>query len=110
MSRVLDPRSLGRTGLRVSPVCVGTSPFGMPSHYGYSVEAGRAVATVLAAFDSPITELRGRGTRRLWVVGNGTSYHSALHASGRGTFGTSRARARACATGVAVWEQRRELP
>jgi hypothetical protein len=23
----------------VSPVCVGTSPFGMPSHYGYSVEA-----------------------------------------------------------------------
>jgi D-threo-aldose 1-dehydrogenase len=29
----------------------------MPSHYGYSVEPARAVATVLAAFDSPITFL-----------------------------------------------------
>jgi D-threo-aldose 1-dehydrogenase len=29
----------------------------MPSHYGYSVEPARAVATVLATFDSPITFL-----------------------------------------------------
>jgi D-threo-aldose 1-dehydrogenase len=57
MNRTLDPRQLGRTGLRVSPLCVGTSPFGMPTHYGYSVEPARAVATVLAAFDSPIAFL-----------------------------------------------------
>jgi D-threo-aldose 1-dehydrogenase len=57
MTRVLDPRQLGRTGLWVTPVCVGTSPFGMPGHYGYSVEPARAVATVLATFDSPITFL-----------------------------------------------------
>jgi len=54
MTRVLDPRQLGMTGLWVTPVCVGTSPFGMPSHYGYSVEPARAVATVLATFDSAI--------------------------------------------------------
>ena len=57
MNPTLDPRPLGSTGLLVSPVCVGTSPFAMPSHYGYSVEPARAVATVLAAFDSPITFL-----------------------------------------------------
>ena len=57
MTRVLEPRQLGRTGLQVTPVCVGTSPFGMPVQYGYSVEPARAVATVLATFDSPITFL-----------------------------------------------------
>ncbi len=57
MTPVLEPRQLGRTGLRVTPVCVGTSPFGMPTHYGYTVEPARAVATALAALDSPITFL-----------------------------------------------------
>ena len=57
MSRILEPRRLGRTGLQVTPVCVGTSPFGMPGHYGYSVEPARAVATVLATFDGPMTFL-----------------------------------------------------
>jgi D-threo-aldose 1-dehydrogenase len=57
VSAALDPRPLGRTGLRVSPLCVGTSPFGMPTHYGSVVEPARAVATVLATFDSPITFL-----------------------------------------------------
>lgn len=27
-------------------------------------------------------ELRARGVRRVWVIGNGTSYHSSLHATG----------------------------
>jgi D-threo-aldose 1-dehydrogenase len=41
----------------VTPLCVGTSPLGMPGHYGYSVEPDRAIATVLATFDGPITFL-----------------------------------------------------
>jgi D-threo-aldose 1-dehydrogenase len=57
MSPVLEPRALGRTGLRVTSLCVGTSPLSMPSHYGYSVEPARAIATVLAAFDGPINFL-----------------------------------------------------
>lgn len=57
MSRALEPRALGRTGLQVSSLCVGTSPLSMPSHYGYSVEPARAVATVLAAMDGPINFL-----------------------------------------------------
>lgn len=57
MSRALEARQLGRTGLEVTSLCVGTSPLSMPSHYGYSVEPARAVATVLAAFDGPINFL-----------------------------------------------------
>ncbi|XVU27713.1 aldo/keto reductase [Actinoplanes sp. CA-054009] len=38
---------LGRTGLRVSEICVGTSPLAnMPFLYGYEVPEDRAVATV----------------------------------------------------------------
>jgi D-threo-aldose 1-dehydrogenase len=54
MSTAFGPRQLGRTGLEVTPLCVGTSPLSMPSHYGYAVEPARAVATVLAALDGPI--------------------------------------------------------
>ena len=51
-------RSLGATGLAVSPVCVGTSPLAsMPGLYGYEVDAASAVATVLAVFDSPLNFL-----------------------------------------------------
>jgi D-threo-aldose 1-dehydrogenase len=57
MSIALDPCALGRTGLQVTSLCVGTSPLSMPSHYGYSVEPTRAVATVLAAMDGPINFL-----------------------------------------------------
>jgi len=46
---------LGQTGLAVSPICFGTSPLAsMARLYGYAVDEERAVATVLAAFDSPI--------------------------------------------------------
>ena len=51
----LVPRELGRTGLEVGPLCVGTSPLAsMEQLYGYEVMADRAVATVRAVFDSPV--------------------------------------------------------
>ena len=49
-----DRRPLGRTGLQVSPVCIGTSPLAsMPALYGYEVAGDRAEATILAALRSP---------------------------------------------------------
>ncbi len=49
-----DRRPLGRTGLRVSAVCIGTSPLAsMPSLYGYEVARERAEATILATFHGP---------------------------------------------------------
>jgi len=53
-ARPADRRLLGRTGLSVSPVCIGTSPLAsMPALYGYEVAEERAEATILAAFRSP---------------------------------------------------------
>jgi D-threo-aldose 1-dehydrogenase len=50
----LDRRPLGRTGLQVSPVCIGTSPLAsMPEHYGYEVGEQRAEATVSATLRGP---------------------------------------------------------
>ena len=52
---ITSPRGLGGTGLAVTPICFGTSPLAsMARLYGYAVEEEQAVATVLAAFDSPI--------------------------------------------------------
>jgi D-threo-aldose 1-dehydrogenase len=49
-----DRRTLGRTGLRVSPVCIGTSPLAsMPEHYGYEVGQQRAEATIRATLRGP---------------------------------------------------------
>jgi D-threo-aldose 1-dehydrogenase len=49
-----DRRPLGRTGLDVSPVCIGTSPLAsMPALYGYEVAEERAEATILATFRGP---------------------------------------------------------
>jgi D-threo-aldose 1-dehydrogenase len=57
----VDPaarRPLGRTGLAVTPVCVGTSPLAsMPGLYGYTVDADRAEATIEAVLDGPINFL-----------------------------------------------------
>jgi D-threo-aldose 1-dehydrogenase len=54
----LSLRELGGTGLAVTPICFGTSPLAsMAFLYGYAVEEERAVATVLAAFDSPVNFL-----------------------------------------------------
>jgi D-threo-aldose 1-dehydrogenase len=53
-----DRRLLGRTGLEVSPVCVGTSPLAsMPEHYGYEVDQRRAEATISAVLRSPVNFL-----------------------------------------------------
>ena len=46
-------KELGTTGIRVTPLCVGTSPLGgMSSIYGYDVDEDRAVATVRRALQS----------------------------------------------------------
>src|SRR5919206_3440116 len=49
------PRPFGRTGLAVTPICIGTSPLAsMPALYGYAVDAERAEATVEAVLDGPL--------------------------------------------------------
>lgn len=46
---------IGRTGLAVPPLCFGTSSLGdMPNTYGYSVDEGRAKATIEAILDGPM--------------------------------------------------------
>lgn len=48
-------RPLGRTGMRVTPLCVGTSALGnFPTQYGYEVSADQGIATIKAALESPI--------------------------------------------------------
>jgi D-threo-aldose 1-dehydrogenase len=58
---VTDPssrRPLGRTGLSVSPVCVGCAPLGdMPATFEYSVSERRAFDTLRAVFGSPLNFL-----------------------------------------------------
>lgn len=52
----LRTATLGRTGLTCSVLGAGTSPLGSMEHlYGYAVEKQRAIDTVLAVLDSPIT-------------------------------------------------------
>lgn len=47
---------LGSTGMDVTALCIGTSPLAsMARLYGYEVDERRAIDTILAAFDSPIT-------------------------------------------------------
>ena len=57
----MDPssrRPLGRTGLSVSPVCVGCAPLGdMPATFEYSVSEQRAYETLRAVFRSPLNFL-----------------------------------------------------
>jgi D-threo-aldose 1-dehydrogenase len=58
---VTDPssrRTLGDTGLSVSPICVGCAPLGdMPETFDYSVSEGRAFDTLRAVFESPLNFL-----------------------------------------------------
>jgi D-threo-aldose 1-dehydrogenase len=60
-NRVVDPssrRTLGGTGLSVSPLCVGCAPLGdMPDTFDYSVDEERAAETLGAVFGSPINFL-----------------------------------------------------
>jgi D-threo-aldose 1-dehydrogenase len=58
----LEPRTLGRTGLLVTPICVGGSPLGsMPGLYGYEVSAERGTATALQALQGPYNFLDTSG-------------------------------------------------
>jgi D-threo-aldose 1-dehydrogenase len=58
---VFDPsskRTLGPTGLSVSPLCVGCAPLGdMPETFDFSVDEERATETLEAVFGSPINFL-----------------------------------------------------
>ena len=47
-------RPFGRTGLAVTPICIGTSPLAsMPALYGYTVDTARAETTIEAVLDGP---------------------------------------------------------
>jgi D-threo-aldose 1-dehydrogenase len=77
-----DRRLLGRTGLKVSPVCIGTSPLAsMPDHYGYEVDQQRAEATISAVLRSQVNFL---DTSNNYGAGAAERYiGSALAAGGR---------------------------
>ena len=52
----MTTKQLGRTGLTVSDVCVGTSALGsFPAQYGYAVDTETAVATIRRVFEGPFT-------------------------------------------------------
>ncbi|WP_248928419.1 aldo/keto reductase [Paenibacillus hamazuiensis] len=58
MSSSISVRPLGQTGLLVSPICVGGAPLGdMPETFAYSAPEENALATIRAAFSSPINFL-----------------------------------------------------
>lgn len=55
-STALATRTLGRTGLSVSPICIGTAAWGVSSPvHGLTVPEEDAVQLTLAAFESPVT-------------------------------------------------------
>lgn len=55
MSGALRPRELGRTGLRVTPLCYGCAPLGsMPETFGYGVSEEQALATLREIFRGPV--------------------------------------------------------
>lgn len=50
----LPEQPLGKTGLSVSPICIGCAPLGdMPETFAYSVTEEQALATVRAIFNGP---------------------------------------------------------
>jgi D-threo-aldose 1-dehydrogenase len=59
MSKPLSPNlQLGRTGLLVSPICIGGAPLGdMPKTFAYSTPEDQALDTIRAVFASPINFL-----------------------------------------------------
>ena len=60
-SRIADPssrRMLGRTGLSVSPICIGCASLGdMPETFEYSVSEEQARRTLRTVFESPVNFL-----------------------------------------------------
>jgi D-threo-aldose 1-dehydrogenase len=52
----IETRPLGRTGIEVTSLCLGTSALGsMPKTYGYEVSEQDALATLRRAFAGPVT-------------------------------------------------------
>jgi D-threo-aldose 1-dehydrogenase len=72
----VDLRPLGKTGLRVPPLCMGCAPLGdMPETFAYGVTEAQALATIRAAFASPVSFLDtaasygdGESERRIGLV------------------------------------------
>lgn len=72
----LPKRRFGRTGLSVTPICVGGAPLGdMPETFAYSAPEDRALETIRATFASPINFLDtaaiygyGESERRIGLV------------------------------------------
>jgi D-threo-aldose 1-dehydrogenase len=53
---MMQTRALGKTGLNVSSICVGTSALGsFPAQYGYEVSDKQALAALRAIFDGPFS-------------------------------------------------------
>ena len=51
----MEIRTLGRTGLQVTELCIGTSALGsMPQTYGYSVDEDQALSTLRRVFQGPV--------------------------------------------------------
>src|SRR3989440_791522 len=72
----LARRLLGKTGLAVTPLCIGCAPLGdMPETFDYGVTEEQALATIRAIFASPINFIDtaasygdGESERRLGIV------------------------------------------
>ena len=72
----MQPRPFGRTGLQVTPLCIGAGPLGsMPEAFAYEVPLDRALETLRAFFKSPINFLDtaasygfGESERRIGLV------------------------------------------
>ena len=72
----LAPRPLGRTGLQVTPICIGCAPLAdMPDTCGYSVSEEQARAVLRRVFEGPFTFLDtaaaygdGESERRIGLV------------------------------------------
>lgn len=75
-SEPLALRTLGTTGLQVSPLCIGCAPLGnMPETFSYGVGEEQALTTIRAIFDGPINFVDtaasygdGESERRLGVI------------------------------------------
>jgi D-threo-aldose 1-dehydrogenase len=58
IAAALPLRPLGRTGLEVTPVCIGGGPLGGMQHlFGYATPAERGVQTALRTFEGPFNFL-----------------------------------------------------
>ena len=54
----MEKRSIGTTGIEVTPICFGTSGLSnMPDTYGYGVDEARARETLEAMFEGPVNFL-----------------------------------------------------